>query len=115
VPLKDKAAYNEYHRKYYKERRTTERRAYNLKKRYGLEADDYEMMMTAQGSVCALCFRNPHKKRPLHVDHDHGTGQVRGLLCASCNTTLGKIAAMPGGMTGISHYLMRSQPLAVDS
>jgi hypothetical protein len=37
--------------------------------------------------VCALCFTSDPKK--LCIDHDHSTGQVRGLLCHSCNAGLG--------------------------
>lgn len=48
---------------------------------------DYEAMLTAQGGGCAICHRPP-KTRRLHIDHDHKTLTVRGLLCHRCNRNL---------------------------
>lgn len=56
-----------------------------LKRRYGITAEQYDALAAEQGGVCALCRRRP----PQHVDHDHLTGQVRGLLCSGCNQGLG--------------------------
>jgi hypothetical protein len=57
----------------------------------------YERLLEAQGHCCAICGRNEHtvprdRKGPrrLSMDHDHVTGQLRGLLCTSCNWVLGK-------------------------
>jgi hypothetical protein len=54
---------------------------------YGLTVDDYEILISEQDGGCAICGDNSHT---LHVDHDHKTGKVRGLLCRLCNTALGK-------------------------
>ncbi len=43
--------------------------------------------MAAQGGGCALCG-SPPRTRQLHIDHDHKTGRVRGLLCFRCNRAL---------------------------
>lgn len=51
---------------------------------YGLEPGEYEALLLNQGGVCAICLRKPGAKR-LAVDHDHTSGEVRGLLCRSCN------------------------------
>jgi hypothetical protein len=51
---------------------------------YGLAQGDYERLMTLQQGRCAICRRRPRAKR-LAVDHNHGTGRVRGLLCEPCN------------------------------
>jgi hypothetical protein len=53
----------------------------------GITDDDYEALLAAQGGGCAICG-NPPKTRRLHVDHDHKTGKVRGLLCHRCNRAL---------------------------
>lgn len=48
---------------------------------------EYDALLTYQGGRCAICG-NPPKARRLHVDHDHRTGKVRGLLCFRCNRAL---------------------------
>lgn len=60
-------------------------RTYHLKRRYGLTAADVDQMIEAQGGTCALC----RQRTPTHVDHDHVTGAVRGVLCSGCNQGLG--------------------------
>lgn len=61
-------------------------RTYHLKRRYGLSAQDVAALVAAQGGVCALCREAPAE----HVDHDHRTGRVRGILCFNCNGGLGQ-------------------------
>jgi hypothetical protein len=50
----------------------------------GITDELYFEMLERQGGHCALCPATP-KTRRLHVDHDHKTGAVRGLLCHRCN------------------------------
>lgn len=52
-----------------------------------LAPGEYERMLAEQGGVCAICGQRP-KTRRLHVDHDHATGRIRGLLCFRCNRNL---------------------------
>jgi len=63
----------------------------NLKRLYGLELEEYETMLCEHKGVCAICGEPPIKGRgkKLHVDHDHETGIIRGLLCGQCNSALG--------------------------
>lgn len=56
-------------------------------KKYGLTIQDYRRMIKKQKGMCAICFGK--SIRALAVDHHHKTGQVRGLLCGSCNAALG--------------------------
>ena len=66
-----------------------------LKRDFGLTLDDYKSMAKAQGNRCAICRQRETVRgksgriKDLCVDHDHKTGQVRGLLCSRCNRTLG--------------------------
>lgn len=62
----------------------------DLKKNYGMSIDEYQDLWSSQDGRCACCGaeESSHKRR-LHVDHDHDTGQVRGLLCTKCNPGLG--------------------------
>jgi hypothetical protein len=53
--------------------------------KYGLEPAEREALIAAQDGLCGICREEPAE----HVDHDHGTGEVRGMLCLRCNTGLG--------------------------
>ena len=67
-------------------RRAANRKSH-LKRTYGITDDDYWGLLEFQGRGCAICGTQP-KTKHLHVDHDHKTGKVRGLLCNSCNGRL---------------------------
>ena len=56
-------------------------------KQLGVSDEQYERLLAAQGGHCALCPNEP-KTRRLHVDHDHASGRVRGLLCHRCNRAI---------------------------
>lgn len=65
-----------------------------LQANYGITIIQYDAMLAAQNNVCAICGRNETALwkgvvRRLAVDHDHETGEVRGLLCHQCNLGLG--------------------------
>ena len=60
-------------------------RNYHLRRRYGITAAEADAMFEEQGGLCALCQERPAQ----HVDHDHLTGKVRGMLCFCCNQGLG--------------------------
>jgi hypothetical protein len=49
----------------------------------------YQRMIRKQNGVCGICQERP-SGIALHVDHDHNTGERRGLLCDQCNTALGQ-------------------------
>ena len=61
--------------------------------RYGLSQADYDSRLAEQGGLCAVCRCAPRIvngiERPLSVDHNHRSGENRGLLCDSCNLILG--------------------------
>ncbi len=67
-------------------------RARALKYTYGITLQDYENMAKKQNNACAICLAAPGK-RPLHVDHCHDTGRIRGLLCHQCNWYVGVLDA----------------------
>lgn len=54
---------------------------------FGIDDAQYDALLTGQGGVCAICQRPPKKVR-LHIDHNHKTGMIRGLLCSWCNHKL---------------------------
>ena len=60
-----------------------------LRRKYGMTAAGYDELLAKQAGVCAICSTRPAPGRRLHVDHDHDTGRIRGLLCFTCNNALG--------------------------
>jgi hypothetical protein len=73
--------------------KTKERaRAKRLMDNYKLTIEMYDAIFEFQDGVCYACEQpEPVKGRRLSVDHDHTTGEIRGLLCSRCNPILGKI------------------------
>lgn len=86
------------------------RRKY-FEKSYGMSEAQVTAMREAQGGVCAICRTAP----AVHVDHDHVTGKVRGMLCFSCNAALGHFKDDPVVLRRAADYLDRhtgAQPAA---
>lgn len=82
------------------------RRDLNLRQNYrGFSSQDYEALFIKQGGACAVCGKQT--KRHLHVDHDHATGAVRGLLCGDCNAALGHLHDSPEIIRRLLQYISR--------
>ena len=64
---------------------------------------DLDAMLDAQDGVCAICQTAP----AAHVDHDHETGKVRGMLCFRCNAALGQLGDDPLVVRRAARYLER--------
>lgn len=61
-----------------------------FKKKYNISLEDWDHMFEVQGGRCAICkTHQADLEKSLCVDHDHDTGEVRGLLCHTCNRALG--------------------------
>jgi hypothetical protein len=60
-----------------------------MKRRYKISRDGVLALASAQAGYCAICESELGPSRKTHIDHDHVTGAVRGLLCHRCNTGLG--------------------------
>lgn len=73
----------------------------HIKSAYGLEWDDYQEMIAERSGRCGLCGN----EAKLQVDHDHVTGEVRGLLCGGCNRGLGLLGDDPEGLRNALRYL----------
>lgn len=67
------------------------KRNYHLRKKYGIDDSQYLELLHKQDRACAICgaWTMDGRWGVLSVDHDHATGQVRGLLCFNCNKKLG--------------------------
>jgi hypothetical protein len=71
-------------------RYASSQRKHRFKKLYGLTIEELDAMLVRQHGRCAICgTMTPKGKNPWHVDHDHTTGKVRGILCSLCNAGLG--------------------------
>lgn len=61
----------------------------HLTAKYGITLEQYNQRLEDQGFKCAMCGKPQSEcKRALHVDHNHKTGKIRGLLCFYCNREL---------------------------
>ena len=76
-------------------------RDYHLRRRYGLTSQRVDELIAAQGGLCAVCKVRP----PEHVDHDHKTGRVRGVLCSGCNQGLGNFRDDTAALRAAIDYL----------
>jgi hypothetical protein len=102
---KNKEKIKEYNKNSYKKlknnpeafkQRTIEDKHRKLLKCFGITLDDYNTMLAGQNGVCAICGnseisfdKRTGNTRSLSVDHNHQTGQIRGLLCGKCNKMIG--------------------------
>lgn len=80
---------------------------YQTLSKYGLTPHAYDKMLLSQGHACAICHTTEPRGKNWHVDHDHDTGQVRGLLCASCNPGLGYFKDNPDTLMAATAYLLQ--------
>jgi len=72
-----------------------------LMKKYNISLDRYNEMVKDQSGLCWIC----EQESDLVVDHDHETGQVRGLLCSLCNTSLGGFKDSTSSLMKAVEYL----------
>ena len=73
----------------------------HLWKCYKITLAEYDTMLEAQGGGCAICG----KAGDLHVDHNHSTSQIRGLLCHGCNTGIGLLTESAATLSSAIAYL----------
>ena len=102
---------NTYNREYYnnpdnREKKILSERKRRLKNRYGLTEEQYQRLVARSGGVCECCGAKP----ATHVDHDHTTLEIRGLICNSCNTGIGQLGDTVEGVSKALHYLKNRKP-----
>ncbi|WP_306432403.1 endonuclease VII domain-containing protein [Streptomyces sp. A1136] len=81
--------------------RAIQGRAGHLKRSHGITEEERDLMIAAQGGLCGICQEAPAE----HVDHDHQTGKVRGVLCFSCNAALGQFKDRPDVIRRAAAYV----------
>lgn len=82
-----------------------------LKSTYGITYTEYLRLLNKQSGVCAICqmpeqaLSRTGKRKRLAVDHNHETGNVRGLLCSGCNQAIGLLQDDPSRADSLATYL----------
>lgn len=84
-------------------------RARHAARRVGISPETYRMIAEIQKGECAVCFAS-HPK--LFLDHDHETGNVRGLLCPKCNIALGQADDDPDRLRALAEYVESHKAIA---
>jgi hypothetical protein len=86
-------------------------RELHLRRNFGLSIDEYERLLEQQGGGCAICQSPPTPGISLHVDHDHGSGEIRGLLCFRCNNGIGLFRENPDLLQDAARYVVTDPKL----
>lgn len=100
LPITDRVAHAELHTQC-KEKRAKD---WYYKKIYDISLTEVETLRRHQRNRCAICYSEEVK---LHVDHDHISGVVRGLLCGSCNRGLGLFSDVDEVLLSAIEYLRK--------
>lgn len=91
-------------RKAWYERNPGSVRCHNLRK-YGLTQGQWDEMFAAQGFACAACGNEEPGAKNWHTDHNHATGEIRGILCCGCNLAIGMAKDDPKTLRALAEYL----------
>jgi len=106
---------NAYHREYRArpEVKRQQRDAY-YRRQYGTTADEVDEIVELQGGRCLICKGElPERLASRHLDHDHTTGRIRGVLCIDCNHGIGKLKDSPDLLLRAVVYLRKGGFLAL--
>lgn len=94
------------HHRAVKRMRKVASHAQRIERVYGLTAAGYQRLREIQGGRCYICRRARGLSRNLSVDHDHATGDVRGLTCKLCNDLLGHVRDDVATLARAIEYLL---------
>lgn len=112
-PCRNKRALSRYYSEKNSElRRGNLNRAYRYK--YGITRDEKQKLFESQESKCACCgSRDSGNRNGWSLDHDHITGEVRGVVCHSCNVALGAVKDSILHLELLITYMKAHQPLVM--
>jgi len=82
------------------------RRSKHLRESYGITEEDLQKILKLQGGICKICGTDTPEGKGWVVDHNHKTGEVRGILCAKCNTGLGMFGDSKERLQKAINYLV---------
>lgn len=81
--------------------------AQHRKNQYGITEVQYQALLSSQNHKCAICGDPFKSTYSTHLDHCHKTKKIRGILCVTCNTGLGKFSDCPTLLQKALEYLKR--------
>lgn len=94
----------------YRKRHSNRLREADLLRKYGITIHDYNSMFDEQEGRCLICLKHQVElPTRLNVDHNHETGEVRGLLCNICNKGLGTFKDDPVLLQNALDYIRRKK------
>jgi len=79
-----------------------------LRYRLGTTLEKYNELLVAQNGACAICHQTCTSGKDLGTDHNHATGEIRGLLCHRCNRAIGLLKESPELISSAYEYLQRT-------
>lgn len=85
------------------------RRRMKLRRNYGISPEQYEKQLAFQRQLCGVCGKSLIGLSPqtIHIDHDHASGNLRGILCGACNVGLGSFRDDQNLLKAAALYLRR--------
>lgn len=87
-----------------------DQRKHRLMTMYKMTLDQYYLLIDGQYYQCPICNESLMPfTRNTHIDHDHETGRVRGILCGKCNIGLGHFKDNPEFLQNAIEYIKRNQ------
>lgn len=102
-------AHPDYQKKWAKKNVVSIRKT-KFKRKYNLLYEDWLKMWESQNGKCAICGKSFSKPSNACVDHNHETGNVRGLICKNCNFGIGYFKDNPKFIFRAFEYLMKGDP-----
>jgi len=103
-----KQCYSLFHTQYYEnniEKVKAKNKKQWLKRKYNIEVEEFDGLKIKQNNCCAICKTTLEDGFLVHVDHDHKTGKIRGILCRWCNTGLGNFKDSCDSLESAINYL----------
>jgi len=103
--LSNRAEYHKNYRELKRDRLNETARRHHYLRRYGMTKEEALALTKLAGGKCQICGDRFSKENPAHIDHDHNTGIVRGVLCRCCNSGLGLFKDSPDVLKLAVEYL----------
>lgn len=84
-----------------------------IQREFGITSVYYDALCSKQKNRCAICRTDDRGDKEWHIDHDHVTSQVRGLLCSRCNTGIGQLQDDPQIIRAALRYVEQHRQMVL--